>query len=76
MAVKVTKESPRVTAEFGGLLEECVFCKSKTAYWHNATNTPICRDCAKDTHLGLVHEVKGEAIMAAFDLKVQSYTRL
>lgn len=28
--------------------EECFFCKAKTRYWHNHSNTPVCPRCARE----------------------------
>lgn len=27
-------------------MEHCVFCDSKTRYWHKASNNPVCPSCA------------------------------
>jgi DNA polymerase III psi subunit len=29
--------------------EHCVFCNKPTNTWHDGTNQPVCKDCAK-TH--------------------------
>lgn len=34
---------------WGDLVESCHFCHERTRYWHENTNNPVCRECAK-TH--------------------------
>lgn len=32
----------------GQMLEDCIFCETPTAYWHMATNMPVCQSCAEN----------------------------
>lgn len=48
-SVKVVEESKRVTKEFKGVLENCVFCGEPTRFWYRKANKPCCQSCAK-TH--------------------------
>jgi hypothetical protein len=43
----VIEHEPGSVADWGGVIERCVFCRSKTRYWHRASNTPICEACAR-----------------------------
>lgn len=45
--IKVKHEPKDVVKAFGSLIESCFFCKEETRYWHDESNTPVCRDCAK-----------------------------
>jgi len=33
--------------DLGPIIEVCHFCKNITGYWHENTNNPVCRECAK-----------------------------
>jgi len=46
MPIPIKKEPEWVTKETRGLKERCVFCKTPTIYWHEATNNPVCLSCA------------------------------
>lgn len=49
--IELTKEDPEELRKYGlgldQILENCIFCKNPTTYWHVPTNTPCCPDCAK-----------------------------
>jgi len=47
MTIPVQHESDEMVAEFGGIIEGCHFCKAPTRYWHENTNNPVCKVCAK-----------------------------
>lgn len=44
--IPVRKENPELRGP-NGLLEDCVFCGFPTEFWHEKTNNPCCRYCAK-----------------------------
>lgn len=46
MTIPVYKEHEEMASVFG-TLENCHFCKKPTHYWHENTNNPVCRECAK-----------------------------
>jgi len=46
--IQVERE-PKVMAWERLGFEKCVFCRKETAYWHKATNNPVCLECA-ETH--------------------------
>jgi len=44
-----------------GIFENCYFCGSKTDMWHNKTNNPVCKKCAKEHKVSeLPNRFKGE----------------
>jgi hypothetical protein len=51
MAIPIEHEDVKDLKKWGmgldKLVEECHFCGTKTRYWHNRTNTPVCEGCAK-----------------------------
>ena len=47
MAIPVKPEDAETIAAFGNVVEVCHFCRIKTRYWHENTNNPVCRSCAK-----------------------------
>ncbi len=38
--------------ELWGGVEVCHFCRTKTRYWHENTNNPVCPVCADDHKVG------------------------
>lgn len=54
--IPVKREPPKITKEFKGVLEGCYFCDMPTAFWHIASNTPVCQGCAKEY---LVRDLQG-----------------
>ena len=47
MTIPVELEDEDAIRGFGGIVENCHFCKAPTRYWHENTNNPVCRECAK-----------------------------
>lgn len=47
MAIKVRLESKDVRDAWGGIVEDCWFCKNPTRYWTTNGMIPVCRACAK-----------------------------
>lgn len=43
------KKEPAEMYENTHVYEKCVFCLQTTDMWHEQTNNPVCKDCAK-TH--------------------------
>lgn len=50
--IPVEHEDRATMQEFGNLVEDCVFCRSPTRYWHKATNKPVCLRCANIYKVG------------------------
>lgn len=46
--IPIYKEPKKMFREFG-VYEHCYFCNNPTDTWHNGTNQPVCKECAK-TH--------------------------
>ena len=44
--IPIEKEPKELYIEFK-TYEKCKFCRKETDTWHEKTNTPICKDCAK-----------------------------
>ena len=44
--IPIKKEPKELYKEFKAY-ETCKFCRKETDTWHEKTNTPICKDCAK-----------------------------
>jgi hypothetical protein len=44
--IPIKKEPKELFEEFK-VYEKCKFCGKETDTWHEKTNTPICKDCAK-----------------------------
>ena len=44
--IPIKKEPKELYREFKAY-EKCVFCKKQTDTWHESTNTPVCKVCAK-----------------------------
>ena len=40
-------EEPKEYYEESKVYERCYFCNKHTNTWHNGTNQPVCKDCAK-----------------------------
>ena len=41
------KQEPKELYEQFKTYEKCKFCRKDTDMWHEKTNTPVCKDCAK-----------------------------
>lgn len=46
MAIQIKIEPAEITKAFHGVTERCHFCRTRTKFWHEASNTPICPKCA------------------------------
>ncbi len=46
LQIPIEKEPEEITKEFRGAIEDCFFCHIPTLWWHMASNTPVCPDCA------------------------------
>ena len=46
MTIPLIEEDPELW-EGTHVYENCHFCKKKTKMWHENTNNPVCRSCAK-----------------------------
>lgn len=47
MAIRLVEEPAELYQEFRAY-EGCFFkCGKTTKFWHNGTNKPVCKDCAK-----------------------------
>jgi hypothetical protein len=44
--IPVIKEPKELFLEFH-IHEHCFFCQKPTDTWHNGTNQPVCKKCAK-----------------------------
>lgn len=64
MSIPIKQEPDQEVAGFGGILEQCHFCKKQTRYWHENTNNPVCPACAK-THRVAELPDWGKAIRAS-----------
>jgi hypothetical protein len=46
MPIPIKQEPKEFYKEFK-VYEKCVFCLNETKTWHENTNTPVCKNCAK-----------------------------
>jgi len=47
MPIPIKKEPKDISEGFGSCKERCHFCNNQTIFWHLASNTPVCIDCAE-----------------------------
>lgn len=52
MTIPLVKEPEDEAANYGGLIESCHFCQTGTKFWHENTNNPVCRSCARRHRVG------------------------
>ncbi len=63
--IPLYSEPTSIKAEFGNLMEDCIFCEKPTDTWHENTNNPICMDCANKYKISDIKEDFGQNIRRA-----------
>ena len=48
MTIPLQHEDSETTKEWPRIVESCHFCRTKTRWWHENTNNPVCQKCAKE----------------------------
>jgi len=62
--IPLWNECSEMVEAFGNIMEQCVFCGTRTRTWHENTNNPVCLSCAKVKKVSDIPEDHGQKIRA------------
>jgi len=60
--IPIYTESTSTVKEWSHVVERCVFCGLPTRTWHENTNNPVCKECAKTKKVGDIPEDHGQLV--------------